>query len=386
MMSAIVWQAQAISINPMIPLFHKWQLAEASVAVEQAARQGHKHVQFCIAMQALINEQAQVQAIGLYRDNRDAKNPGNQFYPSDAQTNQELKGYLQPAFEMARRNNMEIAVLLHLNAHGDVKEWRNFFDFDPAKGVGSDGYEKAVILPTIEALEAQLPADWPVEISLMGEMGTSVFRYPQAWKEVVVRLKQRGKLTKLKLGLGFNYQGVMGRTKPAEINQEALKSLWNELDFIGVSMYQGVSVPPVVADFDLAMGLFVGEFNALGCGFPATKPIHFVEVGLGGGGIEPTGVTKVPAQDAQQAARAPYMGSPDPQQADPWASPELRQLRREYYSALCDYLEHPRQRFTVERAFLWSFGSWDPHGLSESKFADAEIVKRIERHNQRFQR
>ena len=38
---------------------------------------------------------------------------------------------------------------------------------------------------------------------------------------------------------------------------------------------------------------------------------------------------KVPAQDAQQAARAPCMGNPDPNQADPWLSVELRQLRRE---------------------------------------------------------
>jgi hypothetical protein len=38
----------------------------------------------------------------------------------------------------------------------------------------------------------------------------------------------------------------------------------------------------------------------------------------------------------------------------------------------------------VKRAFLWSFGSWDPEGLEEDHFGDAEIMRRIREHNQKI--
>lgn len=51
-------------------------------------------------------------------------------------------------------------------------------------------------------------------------------------------------------------------------------------------MGQAVSCPPRPEDFDMALGLFAGEFHALKCPIPTNKRLHFVEVGIGGEGSQ----------------------------------------------------------------------------------------------------
>ena len=374
--------AAATTLDPMVALFHKWQMKDAAAVVEKAAAQGHRHVQFCIALQARLDPDHRVQAIGLYRENRDPAAGGNAFYPSDPAITRELKSYYIACFAKAVEKKLAISVLLHLNAHGEIQEWRNHFDFDPLQALSGATYEESVLLPIVESLEATVPADWPVELSLQGEMGTTVFKHPDSWRTLIERLRSRGKLSKARFGLSFNYQGVAGRANPAETDSAALKKLWDACDFIGVSMYQRVSMPPRTEDFDLAVGLFAGEFNGLGCSLPSAKPLHFVEVGIGGGGLsESDWKPRIPATTAADAARAPYLGSPSATEADPWSDPSLKSLRAGYHRALCLYLADTRQRHPVQRAFLWSFGSWDPQGLGEPRFGDIDIIRLISEHN-----
>jgi hypothetical protein len=61
----------------------------------------------------------------------------------------------------------------------------------------------------------------------------------------------------------------------------------------------------------------------------------------------------------------------------------MRSLRREYHTALLDFLNEQPARWRVEAAFLWSMGSWDPIGLRDPEFADPEIAAAVERHNRR---
>ncbi len=379
--------AAATTLDPMVPLFHKWQMKDAALVVDRAAAQGHQHVQFCIALQARLDPEHRVKAIGLYRENREPGNAGNAFYPSDPAVTRELKSYYAACFARAVEKKLAICILLHLNAHGEIQEWRNHFDFDPLQPLSGASYEESVLLPIVESLESTVPADWPVELSLQGEMGTTVFKYPESWRTMIERLRSRGKLTKARFGLSFNYQGVAGRANPAGTDPTALKKLWDACDFIGVSMYQRVSMPPRTEDFDLAVGLFAGEFHGLGCPLPSAKPLHFVEVGLGGGGLSDADwKSYIPANTAADAARAPYLGSASASEVNPWSDPALKLLRIGYHHALCLYLADTRQRHPVERAFLWSFGSWDPQGLGEPRFADADIIRSITEHNRRIQK
>ena len=371
-------------LSPMIALFHKWQMETAPAVVDKAAAQGHDHVQFCIALQATLGVENRVSAIGLYRE---AKPPGsgNAFHASNSAIRSELKGYLKACFKRAVDRKLAISVLLHLNSHGEVTEWRNYFDFDPLAKISGFSYEESYVNPVMEALEETLPADWPLEVSLQGEMGTTVFKYPKSWGTLLKRVRDRGTLSHVKFGLSFNYQGVAGGAPAAQLDVEALKQLWDSCDFIGISMYQAVSCPPRHEDFDMALGLFAGEFYALKCSLPTNKRVHFVEVGIGGGGLSSSDwKSYIPALHPEDAARSPYLGSADPAKADPWKSPELRLLRTRYHQALCDFLSEGRSRYPVKRAFLWSFGSWDPEGLEEDHFGDAEIMRRIREHNQKI--
>jgi hypothetical protein len=59
----------------------------------------------------------------------------------------------------------------------------------------------------------------------------------------------------------------------------------------------------------------------------------------------------------------------------------MQQLRREFHSALLEFLEQQPAKWPVTGAYLWSMGSWDPLGHGEPKFADPQIMEQIEKHN-----
>jgi hypothetical protein len=107
---------------------------------------------------------------------------------------------------------------------------------------------------------------------------------------------------------------------------------------------------------------------------PTTIPMHFSEVGIGGGRRRDS------ASDAAKAVAAPWEGTANAQD-NPWTDEALRDLRRQYHEALLKFLATQPARWRVSAAFFWSMGSWDPLGHGHPGFADAEILAAIERHN-----
>jgi len=59
----------------------------------------------------------------------------------------------------------------------------------------------------------------------------------------------------------------------------------------------------------------------------------------------------------------------------------MQELRRQFHGALLKFLAEQPARWQVTSAFLWSMGSWDPVGRSDSEFSDPEIMGAIEKHN-----
>ena len=372
-------------LGPMVPMFQKWQMQSAPAIVDKVAAQGHRSVQFCITLQGQLDAEKHLQSVGLYRENREDPTEPNAYYPCDADIIAEIKGYCLAAFARAAEHKLRVSVLLHLNSHGEHGTWRNFFLFDPlAELPQSPSYQDAFILPVLQALEETQPADSAISFSLQGEMGATVFTHPASWQSLLKSLKERQKLPNAHFGLSFNFNQIPGGIPNPAMNPEALRSLWNDCDFIGVSMYQSVSAQPVAQDFDLALGLFVGDFNGMGCPLPEDKAIHFVEVGLGGGGRDDEWQNHIPALTPAHAARAPYLGSPKSSEADPWTAPAMKSLRLAYHEALCEFLARPRERYPIPEAFLWSFGSWDPLGLEDEAFADPRILALLKSHNARL--
>jgi hypothetical protein len=109
---------------------------------------------------------------------------------------------------------------------------------------------------------------------------------------------------------------------------------------------------------------------------PRSKPLHFSEVGIGGGHDEMDA-----AIDPAKAVETPWSGSGNPR-VNPWRSVAMQQLRRDYHAALLQFLAKQPARWHVSAAFVWSTGSWDPLGMRHPEFADSEIIREIERHNQ----
>lgn len=276
---------------------------------------------------------------------------------------------------------MSIAILLHLNAHGPIQRWRNEWDFDPLVPVCGTSYADALVFPVMEALEAVVPPDWPVQVSLQGEMGRTVFTHPRSWLTLLEQVKKRGKLRRALFGLSFNYQEIAGpESTRAEPDRAALIALWNACDFIGVSLYQKLDLPPRAENIASNLDLFIGAFAKLGCPLPNDKPLPIVEFGIGGGEQLPDGSFHAPARSAEAAARTPFAGTDDPAK-NPWTNPALVKLRRETYAAFCDFLAQPPRRFSIPAAYTWSYGSLDVHGLTSPAFADKEIARRLLEHN-----
>lgn len=369
----------AVPIDPTIPMFHKWQMQSASEVVDKAAAQGAARVEFCITLVSELDEQFRPLNFGLLRETRNGGS-GDTFYPSDAALRAELKGWCAAAFAKAVEHHLEIAVLLHVNAHGPIQHWRNDWDFDPLTPLAGTSYADALVRPVLDALEESVPADWPVQVSLQGEMGRTVFTHPQSWLKLVNEVKSRGKLRHALVGLSFNYQWVSGNVRPGERDRVNLRKLWDACDFIGVSMYQKMSVPPRADDIALNVGQFAGEFFGLGCALPEAKPLHFVEFGLGGGGQWPDESFHTPALNVEAAARTPFVGTNNPEE-NPWVAPAMVELRRQTYAAFCDYLARPMTRYPVRAAYSWSYGSWDVQGLTNPSFADEQIIQRLQEHN-----
>jgi hypothetical protein len=154
-----------------------------------------------------------------------------------------------------------------------------------------------------------------------------------------------------------------------------MQSLIDECDFVGMSFYRPVSEEPTADDFVRGIDHFMGEFQEHGLTVPTTTPMHFSEVGIGGGRMRNN-----TAVDTEQAAAVPWEGSGDPR-ANPWHSDALTELRRRYHRALLEFLVKQPARWDVSAAFFWSMGSWDPQGMGHAEFGDPEIMAAIESHN-----
>jgi hypothetical protein len=46
-----------------------------------------------------------------------------------------------------------------------------------------------------------------------------------------------------------------------------------------------------------------------------------------------------------------------------------------------EFLKTQPARWSVEHAYLWSFGSWDVQGIADPEFKDPVISQMIGRHN-----
>ena len=369
-------------VYPMVPMFHRWDYEKSVERIARAAASGARRVSFTVLLLSELEPGFKVRNFGAAVEV--AKPDGTKavvFRAMTEESRQEMGVALRRAFAEAARRGLEINVLPQIDASGDITEWRNFFDLDPAANLGGFSYETAMLETVVEAMEAAVPAERAVEMTLEGEMGRSLFTYPDAWRAILDRLKSRKKLTQFRIGISANYEGAAGKVVPDAAQQEGMRKLIAACDFIGLSCYAKTSVPPVMADFTACVDQFCGEFAAAGCPIPEAKPLRWTELGHGGGGFDADWKLTVPAPVVERMGKAAFFGTDKPDK-NPWTTPERIAYRRGFYGSAIKFLAIQPSRWQIETAYLWSYGSWDFHGIHDPVFADPQIAAAVGTHNE----
>jgi hypothetical protein len=369
------------AVHPMVPMFHRWDYEKSVERIARVAETEARRVSFTVLLLSELEPGFKVRNFGAVWPRRKEDGAVEYvFQPMTPAMRQEIGAALRTAFAEAVKRGLEINVLPQIDASGAITEWRNFFDFDPTVKCGEFSYESAMLETILESLEAVVPAGHPVEMTLEGEMGCSLFTHPDKWRAVLERQRTRGKLTKLRLGISANYEGVTGKVKPDAAQQEGMKRLIAASDFIGLSCYANVGVPPVPEDFRRCVEKFVQEFADAGCPIPPDKPLRWTELGHGGGGFDAEWKLKVPGPMVERLGNAAFFGTDKPEE-NPWNDEARVNFRRQFYRAALDSLTTLSAPWKVETAYLWSYGSWDVHGIHGTVFGDATIAGEIRKHN-----
>lgn len=366
-------------LDLLCPMLYDWQMKNAPQRVDRIASFGVRAVQFVIAINCELDDQRRPTRYGMVLSTSDPAMQGR-VTPMDAAIHSDFRSWLRQAFSRAVERKLSIGVLLHLNCVSKDYVWRNDVRFDPVEEIAGGSYENALVLPVMESLEAIAPADWPIEFSVSGEMGTTTVEHPRSWRTIVHNLKQRSALTNATFGVGLNHTSNFGRANPAAIDGRALGDLWDECDFIGVSMYKDMSVPPTVLDFVSHFEYFASELDAMGAPLPPGKTLRILEIGIGGGGMSSKGEISQPAKTLEDLARVPWCGVHDPKN-NPWSIPEYRDYRRRFHAAVLEFLKTQPIRWPVKSACLWTLGSCDPFGVEQDHWIDPEIIDRVREYN-----
>ena len=366
--------AQAAELNTSILTFGWSDLRECPARIEKARELGNTRLSFLTTI--------------YYKDGPSTHLPASfcfqRQWPGCEDVTPELisqfRQLLTACFKKAADLGLEVTVLPHLDPF-ESSTWRNTVAFDPLHRYGGSSYDEAFIQPQLQALLEALPPESHPALNLAGEMGSSVFTYPASYRQMLEGARQVFEGRNLDLGISVNHSSAGGALNthytPKQLDETQF--LLDEIDFLGISAYTAQRSKDLGArSFERNIDSVMGELAHWGLSLPASKPLHFSELGLGGG--VPNGSI---APDAEAAANAPYAGVAGPYEADernPWRRPALADLRRRYYHSLLDYLHDSDE---VAQAFIWNTGSWDLQGLYPGTAAcsDPELVRDIREHN-----
>ena len=350
-------------------------VTEALAAIDAAAARGERRLNVVVTILVDLSKDLKIKSFGGNDANGD-------YTPFDDAMRNEMQAKLRQIFTRMVKHHMDITILPHIDAGAGTRTWRNWVDFDPLTVYGGYSYNNLLLDTIASALTATVNHDTEIDFALSGEMGTSLFRYPQSYRMIVAQLRAHPELKHLKIGISLNHGGIAGRGNPVgpkeieltEEQREQMQALIEDCDFVGMSFYAPVSATPTVDDFVRGIDRFMGEFQQLGLSVPTSKPMQFSEVGIGGRQLINS------AGDPAKAVQTPWEGTAETDK-NPWKDPQMRKLRRQFHDSLLQFLTEQPARWQVECAFVWSMGSWDPVGARDPEFADAEIKAAIERHN-----
>lgn len=368
---------KAVQLNSSIFVDSTRPIDDTLRVIDEAARRGERQLNVVVTILVDLTDELRIKSFGGFAG------PDRQYKPMDDVMRKQLGNELRQVFARMVKRGMAIYILPHIDAGGKVHQWRNWVNFDPLESYSGYTYGDLMLGTIADALAAATTDDTHIEMALSGEMGTSLFHYPESYRTVIRQLRARTDLKQMKLGISLNHGGIAGKGNPtgakeiflSDRTRKEMQGLIDECDFVGMSFYAPIAVAPTPDDFVRGIDRFMAEFKRFGLSVPTNKPMQFSEVGIGGGRLK-TGEEPNPTK----AVQAPWEGTAYPRN-NPWRQESMQSLRRQYHDALLEFLAKQPAPWHVSAAFFWSMGSWDPIGLRQPEFADPEIKAEIEKHN-----
>lgn len=324
----------------------------------------------------------------------------------------------------------DIEVNVRVDDGKSLEGWRNTLLFDPLETYGSYSYETAILNPIADILGGLESYDGQLSMTVLGEMGATMFFYPTEWSLLLERMRERidskrPGLPKVKLGIQQNNSkfcgcyavGFVGKHEeymkmladgfdPVSlgINLTAVKQLYRDADYLGISAYIPMTSATSIELCDYE-GLLrrtdeeLAFFDLSLEEITETTAIHYAETGIGGGAAQDG---RTPARTANEAAFYPYWGIQGPHRCDldPFkmcecdmvtgecGSPNpVRDYRRDFYQGFSDYLNNQggcEYSNAIEVVYIWGTGSWDVLGVytPDRSWMDPVVTEIIRNHNQ----
>jgi hypothetical protein len=357
-------------LEPSILVLHKPHHDNAPQQLRRAAELGFRRVNVVVTLHCQLDESRQVVSFGTFEE--------RQYRVLDPRGLEKFRAHLALTFATAKLLEIDLVITAHLNSWGPIDDWRNFFAFDPGASYAGYSYREAMIESIVAALvEARYRE--PVEISLVGEMGRTIFQHPDAYRQIVTELQADQRIPQPQVGISLNFNNATGDYQPTIGQWAEFEQLIAACDFVGMSNYRWLELPVDRHDFEQAVEEFLRQFDRPGATAHRLKPLHFSEIGIGG-----CRENQTPASSPAEAAKTPWLGATSPKR-NPWKPPAMEAFRREYFRALLAYLDRPEGDVQMRGAFLWSEGSWDPLDVVDHGFFDAEIAAKIMAHNRRVE-
>lgn len=310
-------------------------------------------------------------------------------------------------FSKALAAGKGITLTPHLDDGHRLGRWRNLHVLDPVAdndwtcSINKDSYYCAFLKPLARALtKARGTSPLPVSFAAQGEMGATVFAYPEKYQRALDALKKILDPTDtdphVKVGISINFNKIAGFYPIKPTGVKALQKLLKSIGFLGVSAYPNLkpsldgSIDP--AQFDQILDSLSAEFKQKGIDLrrdASHLEFDFSEVGIGGS----TDYVSI-AQTYDGALTNTWAGLHGPfnPRRNPWSSSITRKAGEAFYCALGQYLSGQNTyRWKVRGAFLWNLASWDIQAIYHSSYAAEDddpgsyfvpsIVRQISRYN-----
>jgi hypothetical protein len=267
----------------------------------------------------------------------------------------------------------KIQITPHLDDGNVTAAWRNKLFLDPLQNYGGQSYQEFHINPLLSAIKAA-KVKAQMYFSLQGEMNYGVLRFPEQWEALAQGV--RDALPGVKVGLNNNYNDACGAdwnmNSCGAINGAAVGSMYNSMDYVGISAYHGIPVGFGADQLSIsasgfsqvlkaASGYGLDDFLKSGEG----KEIHYSEFGIGGSSCNPQGQANggCLTNDPGTIAQYPYwgMGSSYKKEQDPWTDyPQNKAFATYFYTQAVTFAGNDGSAsWPVKQIYIWAYGSYD---------------------------